>query len=1086
MKIPFIALMLVCFPLVQLLAQTKQDPLKDSVDVYTKKGKHDVALGFARQWVELVKKQSGTESLAYADALASMGSSLRRTGKAEEAISAFEKVLDIRLRLLGEFHNEVARAYANLGRMHHEMANYFKAEPYQKKVLEIRLKLNGEFHVETAKAYNNYGNLQQALGNYTLAETCLLKNLEINKAVLDIHHPDLLTSYYNLGNLYHRLNHFEKAETYHRIALNMTLKELGPGHPYLADSYNGLGNIHVELGNHALAEQYFQKSLEIRVLTGGPEDPSVAESHMNRGLNYLEQADFRKAEVSIQKAFDLYTKALGPEHPETALAELHFGTLQSELGNLENAISHTRHSIEVFRKTYGENHTFLASAYSNLAGSLKRIGDFQNAESNYLNSIEIQKKATGENSSDLAKVFTSLGFLYISWGKYAKAKTYFERSLEILKTTFGESHFGVAISYSNLGQMYVAMGKYAEAEACFRKALTIRKAVLNTGHPGLADTYFDLGKLFAETENQPESENYFSLNWENNLRQFQRYLPFMAENQKVRFLEKKTVQLEMQKACYFNNLASRPSLTRQLYDQQLNTKGLLLSSSLKFRHRLRRLADTVLKKKYLIWDSLTNQISKLYSSTDSTSLARLKVLQEKAEALEKELLSKSADFNDLVEKKVYKWTSVQKGLKPGEAAIEMVRFQAYGYTEPITDTSDPQKPTYLPKGLTHKVRYAALIVKPGLTWPEVVFLEDEPELEGRKFLYYKNCISKGLPDNQSYKVYWEKISAKLGQGLKRVYFSPDGIFHSINLSTLKNPKTGKYLMDEKEIRVVTNTKDLIVASETGSNPAFACLIGYPDYNTGKERRSEIFRQQRSNPEITYNLGLSRSDALAELPATRVEVNNISSILQKKGWKVETLMGENALEESIKAMQKPRILHIATHGFFHPDSTRGENPLVHSGLLLTGANKTLAGEKDDKVEDGILTAYEAMNLNLDNTDLVVLSACETGLGEIKNGEGVYGLQRAFKVAGAKTIIMSLWKVSDQATQELMVSFYKHWLGEAVGSALGGKTASGKTASGSSQARGEANRKRAAFIKAQKELKAKYPDPFYWGAFVMVGE
>jgi CHAT domain-containing protein len=144
-------------------------------------------------------------------------------------------------------------------------------------------------------------------------------------------------------------------------------------------------------------------------------------------------------------------------------------------------------------------------------------------------------------------------------------------------------------------------------------------------------------------------------------------------------------------------------------------------------------------------------------------------------------------------------------------------------------------------------------------------------------------------------------------------------------------------------------------------------------------------------------------------------------------------------------------------------------------MLTGAGNTLKGEKKEEGEDGILTAYEAMNLNLDNTDLVVLSACETGLGEIKNGEGVYGLQRAFKVAGAKSIIMSLWKVSDEATQELMVSFYKHWLSPPAPG--GGAKPTPPSA---------VNSKRYAFLKAQKELKAKYPDPYFWGAFVMVGE
>jgi CHAT domain-containing protein len=178
------------------------------------------------------------------------------------------------------------------------------------------------------------------------------------------------------------------------------------------------------------------------------------------------------------------------------------------------------------------------------------------------------------------------------------------------------------------------------------------------------------------------------------------------------------------------------------------------------------------------------------------------------------------------------------------------------------------------------------------------------------------------------------------------------------------------------------------------------------------------------------------------------------------------MGDSASEENIKEVKQPGILHIATHGFFNSNAMETKNPLLYSGLLLSSANRTIAGEKPNPLqEDGVLSAYEAMNLNLDNTDLVVLSACETGLGEIKNGEGVYGLQRAFKVAGAKSIIMSLWKVDDNATQELMVAFYKHWLNDAAGTT---------------------SIKRAAFLKAQKELKAKYPNPYYWGAFVMVGE
>jgi CHAT domain-containing protein len=155
-----------------------------------------------------------------------------------------------------------------------------------------------------------------------------------------------------------------------------------------------------------------------------------------------------------------------------------------------------------------------------------------------------------------------------------------------------------------------------------------------------------------------------------------------------------------------------------------------------------------------------------------------------------------------------------------------------------------------------------------------------------------------------------------------------------------------------------------------------------------------------------------------------------------------------------------VLHIATHGYFHPDAGEKENPLLRSGLMLAGANLTIIGKAPDKTDDGVLTAYEAMNLNLDNTDLVVLSACETGLGDVSNGEGVYGLERAFKVAGASTIIMSLWKVSDEATAYLMTGFYENWL-------------KGQT-------------KRLAFINAQLATRNKFKFPYYWGAFVMVGQ
>ena len=258
----------------------------------------------------------------------------------------------------------------------------------------------------------------------------------------------------------------------------------------------------------------------------------------------------------------------------------------------------------------------------------------------------------------------------------------------------------------------------------------------------------------------------------------------------------------------------------------------------------------------------------------------------------------------------------------------------------------------------------------------------------------------------------------------------------------------------------------------------AVLIGNPNFSLSESLVRESSKKMRGQKEEENNYELiaeTRGIELNRLPGTEKEIKDIEKFLKDKKWEVNSFVGDMALKTAVKTAKNPRVLHIATHGMFLEDvrlenkETFGfetqkviDNPLLRSGLFFTGADNYLKSESEKPTGDvnGLLTAYEAMNLDLDKTELVVLSACETGLGEIKNGEGVFGLRRAFQQAGAKTIIMSLWAVSDQATQELMSHFYKNWV-------------TGMT-------------KRDAFSKAQQEVRTKYKDPYYWGAFVMVGE
>jgi CHAT domain-containing protein len=336
-----------------------------------------------------------------------------------------------------------------------------------------------------------------------------------------------------------------------------------------------------------------------------------------------------------------------------------------------------------------------------------------------------------------------------------------------------------------------------------------------------------------------------------------------------------------------------------------------------------------------------------------------------------------------------------------------------------------------------------------------------------------------LKDELSYEYFWKPIADKIGDA-KTVYVSLGGVYNNINLNTLYNTETGKYILEEKDIRIVNSARDFVLMKERKKKTYAAntaALFGYPNYDGTVSAPADSLDYLASTRDLDpiWVDSLTRGGMRAALlPATKVEVENISSTFSENNWQVSSYLGNDASETNVKQLESPRVLHIATHGYFFedvPDDLSNDrfmgmdrkqvvqNPLLRSGLLFTGANKTLQGD-DIQGENGLLSAYESALLNLRETELVVLSACETGRGEIKNSEGVYGLRKAISDAGAANTIMSLWKVDDNVTQEFMSTFYSTWL-------------SGKMI-------------RQAFNETQLAIKAKYPQPYYWGAFSLVGE
>jgi CHAT domain-containing protein len=946
--------------------------------------------------------------------------------------------------------------------------DFNKATPFAEKLAENLKSQKGKESNDYQNSLEQWGRCLQNSGQTDLAEQRFIELLHLQKTADSSDPAKIIKTLRKLGRLQFDDNNSDKSEMYYLQALAISDSVYGKISKESGKIQQDLGFLFLTIKQKKGLE-YLEKALDIFKNVYGEKHEEVALTYYRMGIAH-KQDNKSKSEKMLLISMDIYTSLFGEFHIKTTTSYDGLCVFYSEIGNFKKALFYGEKALKIHEKVEGENSGGYGLSLLNLGIIYANYGDIKKAEEYYNKTLKIWLALNnGEENTDIAIVYYNLGGIYNQSGISKRAEFCMQKSYEIFKKAYKGGR-GFSRSYESLGMVYRDMGEFEKAVPFYLKSIEWKEKHFEPDNFAHQTYCRSLGLLYYYQKKYAQAEPYLIRNTELILKQFDRVFPSFSDDDKAEFYNLYKESFDELISLAINYHTHKPELLDRMFDLRLATKALLLNSSAKWKQRIKGSHDRKLLSLFGQWEDNQAKLGKLYQSTDPKAKIAIDTLLPKTERLEKELSLRSEHFATLSDKKIVRWQDVQKKLKSGEAAVEMIRIPKFGIEKMLTDTSDPARPVHARYGFTDTILYAALIVKPGTSHPELVLLKSGNTMEGKDWKYYRNCIEKQIRDEHSYSVFWKPFEQKLGPGIKRIYFSGDGIFHSLNLNTLFNPATKKYLLEEKEISLITNSKDLLIHSNKEEQNHLAYLIGFPNYNTNAEKRKTL-----AGGELGFNsnyyFSMTRGEAYSELPGTKVEVEGIGKILSAKGWEVQSYLGDKALEENLKDCFKPRILHLATHGYFEPDSARYQNPLLRSGILLTGANNSFLGEKDDNVEDGILTAYEAMNLNLDNTDLVVLSACETGLGEIKNGEGVYGLQRAFKVAGAKSIIMSLWKVDDEATQELMVSFYKHWLGEAVGE--GRQTANG-------------NSKRSAFLKAQKELKAKYPNPYYWGAFVMVGE
>ncbi len=858
-----------------------------------------------------------------------------------------------------------------------------------------------EAHRKKAFLFKEIGNIKGAKHSYADADRVFSDQLfSVNQ-----------TSIKENGWLEILEGRYRKTEKLLKHELISNENKVGAAHYSNVDMLLYLAEIEMELGHFSIAQEYLSTAEKIAVKVLGVNSEMHAKILMDYRYFYESIGNFDKSEESVAKALEILSLNFGLNHiktavPKSALA-LAIGlnhkefqekeiTLKTKelLEYCENLIVEAKNSV---LNDFGDNNPLYAKVVEN-TGKFQLLSlDLEESTVNITTARNIWVNSLGESNVYTSRLDFLLGEIAYFDSSYTAALEHFTASQKGFQDLFGVRHPSYVEALGISARMYYILGDIKQSIHTSNEVVEKSLAYINTIFPSL------------------------------------------SERGKADYWSKIKEHFEFFNTLVFTQAKEYPSLVGKAFDINLQTKAILLNSSLKTKNFIKQSGDTLLVNAYEEW---MDKKSLLISAVSMGQVERkgegidLIVLEGEIEQLEKYLSQQAVGFNGMkTNGKVHKWQDLGKVLGKEDQVIEIIAFRVFD------------------KGFSDSIWYAVMEVNSSTKGnPSYSLIKEGSELHSSAISYYRNCIKYNFADDLSYGQFWQPIESLITKKGK-VYISFDGVYNRLTLETILLPSK-EYVIDKYQLIPIGTSRDLLEAKdkEESSLEKTAFLVGNPTFYPS-----------------TYDKQLS----WIQLEGTEIEVTELSTSLQNENWTTEVLKNEAATEERVKSMHSPTVFHIATHGFYvevEEDlgndfnkviTNTAANPLLRSGLLLTNGGELFDDSKPYEFNkaDGILTAYEAMNLDLAETDLVVLSACETGLGEVEFGEGVFGLQRSFVVAGAQSIIISLFKVSDEVTTELMLNFYKHWNNNMS--------------------------KHEAFIAAKKHIMAKYDKVKYWGSFVMIG-
>jgi len=1046
--------------------------LKFSIRVNMKLGNNDQLIKFLLHKRDVLIRINRDNSSEFADNDGLLGDIY---GKLEDFVNSekfylnsiytFKKINDIE-------NDNYSVSLHNLGTLYSKLSNYKKASDYLSEAASILKKIRGKDNSDYCNLLINLADAYSQSEYFFKADSLYNESIELSRKLVGEYNSEYFLALNHYAAHCIATQDYQKADSIYRNTLSNIKQKLGDENSDYLTSLMGLAGIYTTNGNYKEAKKIVNQALLLSKKLYTEDNYRYAQVLFSLGRIYAFENNNYVADSIFNIVLKIYSVAFGESHTGYGIVLGNLADLNISNGELSKAEEKIRKELVIFKQNNARR--LYSIALSSLGYLFMQKKEYKDAEEKLLEAKRNQVEIFGDSSLDYSFTLVFLAELSYKMGKYEDAVRFANEASQIRLKILGYNNIMYAGTLNLLSVANFGKEKYDSAILFVKKAIGIYESVQGYDNPGLVDMLLNLSKCYVYDKKFDSSISV--LNRSNFLlkNHFNSKFFTITNSEQQKLIYTITPEIEtIGSLCYLmhNNITSA---TRLCYNNELFFKGIILRNSEELSRLIKKSGDQFLIKDFESLKLLKLQIQQfkinrnLRNTFDQT---KLESIAESKERLLIQTLSKNArlgedGFNT-------NWIDVQKRLTKNDVAIEFINFK------------------YRNQNDNDSILYGAFVLRPSYKEPKFVYLFEQKQFDSINIKhqntsdssYFNQLYQYGVNGKKLQELIWKPIDSLL-EGVKTIYAAPSGLLHTINLSALPLNNSTR-LGDRYNLRIVGSTGELISIKEQYINDSTvnkAWLFGGIDYNNLSITKPKFDSYNKFNYSLSSNPKTrSGTEKWNYLLNTLYEASTIDTMCRKNHINTSFINGKLASKTAFKNISgetKPYILHLATHGYFFPDIKKeqdvysstplynkqnifkiSDNPLLRSGLIFSGANKAWSNPnyQSDSTDDGILTALEVSNLDLSEAKLVVMSACETGLGDIKGSEGVFGLQRAFKLAGAKNIMMSLWKVPDAQTKELMALFYENCFnGLSVSDAL-----------------------RA----AQKEMSKKYP-PYYWAAFKLL--